>query len=231
LLLEKRCQKVSSKLGVDNDLLLVHISVSDRNVEAHNLLHLELDGGLDLIDLFLHIITGGKKGGELTSLGKTGSKKTRDLLNHVIGSKEEIILLGKLLDELLVLVKLLKILDRHVVNTDTVSLLTMGSVSEHAALKVGTRNSGEFESSGETLITDGIVVLQTDLTFDSLGEVTLLSLEFLTSLGDGLTRGKGKNVSDTLVKKSGVKFIRHGNLQSNGPQPSNDGSRSSSLRR
>ena len=46
----------------------------------------------------------------------TWSQKTRDLVNHVIRSEEEIIALGKLLDELLVLVELLQILDGHVVN-------------------------------------------------------------------------------------------------------------------
>mmetsp|Transcript_7384 Transcript_7384/g.10486 ORF Transcript_7384/g.10486 Transcript_7384/m.10486 type:complete len:116 (+) Transcript_7384:480-827(+) len=102
----------------------------------------------------------------------------------------------------------------------------MGSVTEHAALKVGTRNSRKLESSGETLVTDGIVVLQTDLTFDGLSEVTFLSFDFLTTLGDGFAAGKGKDVSDSLLKKSGVELIRHGSLQSLGPQPSNDGSRS-----
>lgn len=173
LLLEKRSQKVRSKLGVDNDLLLLHGNVSNSDVEAHNLLHLELDGGLHLVNLLLHVFPTGKKGRELTSLGETRSKKTRDLLDHVVGSKEEIVLLSKLLNQLLVLVKFLKVVNTHVVDANTVSLLAVSSISEHAALDVGTRNGGEAEGSRETLVTLGVVVFEGDLDLNGLREVTL----------------------------------------------------------
>jgi hypothetical protein len=39
------------------------------------------------------------------TLGKTGTQQTRDLLDQGFGSQESIVLLGKLLDELLVLVE------------------------------------------------------------------------------------------------------------------------------
>mmetsp|Transcript_5568 Transcript_5568/g.8084 ORF Transcript_5568/g.8084 Transcript_5568/m.8084 type:complete len:88 (+) Transcript_5568:1-264(+) len=44
LLLEKRSQKVGSKLNIDNDTLFLHTNITDGNVEAHNLLHLKLNG-------------------------------------------------------------------------------------------------------------------------------------------------------------------------------------------
>ena len=173
LLLKKRCQEICCKLDVDNDLLLLHVDISNSNVEAHDLLHLELDGGFDLVNLLLHILTTGKKGGELTSLGKTRSKKTGNLLNHVIGGKEEIVLLRELLHKLLVFVELLKGLSVHVIDADTIGLLTMGSISKHATLDVGAGDLRKTESSGETLVTLGVVVLKGDLEFNGLGEVTL----------------------------------------------------------
>jgi hypothetical protein len=199
LLLQQRSQEIRCQLYVNNVLLLGELGVSNSNVQAHNLLHLELDGRLDLVDLLLHIIRTGEKSGELSCLGKTGSQKTRNLLNHVIRGKEEIVLLCKLLNKLLVLVKLLQVLNTHVVDSDTVCLLTMSSVSEHAALEVRAGNGGELESSRETLLTLRIVVLKGNLHLDGLGEVTLLSLNLLSTLGDGFTIRVSEDISETLV--------------------------------
>lgn len=46
------------------------------------LLHLELDGGLDLIDLGQEVLIVGKQRGELASLVQPGSKDTWDLFNQ-----------------------------------------------------------------------------------------------------------------------------------------------------
>ncbi len=48
LLLQKTGKEIGSKLSVDTDFLRIHANVSDGNIEAHDLLHLELDGGLQL---------------------------------------------------------------------------------------------------------------------------------------------------------------------------------------
>lgn len=110
-------------MSVGNDLLFLQGDISNGNVEAHDLLHLELDGGLDLINLLLHILAGGKEGGELSSLGQTRTKKTGDLLDHVVGGKEEIILLGEFLYKLLVLVELLKIINTKDYSKNTTDIL------------------------------------------------------------------------------------------------------------
>jgi hypothetical protein len=209
LFLQQGSQKICCQLDVDNDLLLFHGHVSDSDVEAHNLLHLELDGGLDLINFLLHIFLTGKKGGELSGLGKTRTKKTGDLLNHVVRSHEEIVLLGKLLNKLLVLVQLLEVINTHVLNTNTIGLFAMDGISKHAALDIGAGDGRKAEGTGETLVPLGIVVLQGDLDLNGLSEVTLLSLKFSTVLGDGFTGGEGKNVIDRLLQERGVKFIRH----------------------
>jgi len=209
LLLQERSQKVGSKLSVDNDILFGHFDVSNGNVQAHDLLHLELDGSLNLVDLLLHVIVVSQKGRELTRLGKTGTKKTRNLLDHVVGGQEEIVFLGELLHQLLVLVKLLQVLNSHVVDADTIGLFAMGGISKNAALESGTGNLGQPESTGETLVTDGIVVLQGDLSFDRFGEVTLLAFLFFTANIDGLTGCKGEDILDSLVEEGGVE-LRHG---------------------
>ncbi len=183
--------------------------MSHSHIEAHNLLHLELDGGLDLVNLLLHIFARSKEGGELTRLGETRSQKTRDLLDHVVRGKEEVILLGKFLHKLLVLVELLEILDRHLGDLDTISLFAVGGIAENAALDVGTGNFGQAKGTGETFVTLRIVVLQSDLKLNGFGEVTLLSLELDVSLLDGFTGREGKDVVDGLVEDGGVQLVGH----------------------
>ena len=206
LLLEQTSQEVSSQLGVDDNLLGVHFDISDSNVEAHDLLHLELDGRLDFINLLLHIFTTRQKSGELTRLGETRTQKTRDLLDEVIGSDEEIITLGEFLDQLFVFVELLQVLDTHVVDADAIGLLTVGSVTEHAALEFRAGNGGELEGSRETLVTNGVVVLERDLSFNRLGEVTLLALLVDTVDLAILAVGELENVLDGLFQNLRVEL-------------------------
>jgi hypothetical protein len=176
LLLEKRRQKVGSKLGVDADLLDIHGNVANRHVQAHDLLHLKFDGRLELVNLLLHVIRGPEQGRELSSLGQTRSKQTRNLLDQVVGRQEKVILLGEFLDKLLVLVELLQVFDTHVVDPNALGLLAMRSVSKHTALELGTRNRGQLESATETLVTNRVVVLEGNLRFNRFREVALLSL-------------------------------------------------------
>ena len=210
VLLQQRREEVSRELNVDDDVLLLLLDVSYGDVEAHDLLHLEFYGGLDLVDFLLHVLLGGEDGGELSGLGEAGTEETGNLLDHVVGSDEEVVLLGELLDELLVLVELLEVLNTHVVDADAVGLLAMDGVTEHAALEVGAGDGGELEGSRETLLASGVVVLEGDLALDGLDEVALLALELLSGLGDGLTGGEGKDVGDSLVKEGRVQLVGHG---------------------
>ena len=66
-----------------------------------HLLHLELHGRSDIIDLAFHIVRVSQHGGELTGFVKTGSEKTGNLLDERLGSKESIVLLGELFDKFL----------------------------------------------------------------------------------------------------------------------------------
>ena len=208
LFLEEGSQEVGSKLNVYDDLILVHANISDSDVEAHDLLHLKLNGGLDFVDLFLHIITTGEKGREFSSLGKTWSKKTRDLLDHVIGSKEEIVLLGELLNQLLVLVQLLQVLNTHMIHSNTISLFAMDRISKHAALEIWARDSRQSESAGETLVADRVVVLQRDLNLDGLSEVTLLSSDLVFANDYLFPSRESQDIGDSFVQQGRVQ-LRH----------------------
>lgn len=50
LLLEEGCQKVSCQLNVGKYLFFFHRNISNSDIQAHNLLHLKFDGGLDLYE-------------------------------------------------------------------------------------------------------------------------------------------------------------------------------------
>lgn len=102
--LQQRHQEVDCQVDVVNELVLRHLHVSDsysqtehlRNnhtvtitndlnpdikTETH-LLHLELDGGFNLIDLRVQVLVVSEEGGELAGLVQPRAQDTRDLLDE-----------------------------------------------------------------------------------------------------------------------------------------------------
>ena len=55
-------------MDVLDELLLTHLHVAHSNTEAQDLLHLELDGGLEVQRLLLQVVIVGDEGRKLTSL-------------------------------------------------------------------------------------------------------------------------------------------------------------------
>ena len=55
-------------MDVLDELLLTHLHVAHSDAEAENLLHLELDGGLEVQRLLLQVVIVGDEGRKLTSL-------------------------------------------------------------------------------------------------------------------------------------------------------------------
>lgn len=125
------------------------------------LLHLELDGGFDLIHLGIHVLIVGEQRGELASLVQTRTQDTRDLLDQRLRSEEGIVLLGykgmgkeenksvfaktqtvtgpticefhtKLLDQLFVLIQLLESLNVHMWQFSSFGLIAVLLVSQDA---------------------------------------------------------------------------------------------------
>jgi hypothetical protein len=64
-LLKKRDEVVNGQHDVSEDLLVGHADVSDGDTHAENLLELELNRGLDLVDLARQVISVRDRGGEL----------------------------------------------------------------------------------------------------------------------------------------------------------------------
>ena len=71
VLLQQRHEEVHGEVDVLDELLLRHLNVSNSNIQAQNLLHLELDGGLEVEHLGLDVIVVGDEGGELASLSRS----------------------------------------------------------------------------------------------------------------------------------------------------------------
>jgi len=176
-LLQERDKVVDGQHDVRDQLVLSHVNVANRNTHTQDLLQLELDGGLDFVDLGAQIFVVGDWGGELASLGKTRTQETRNLLDKSVGSDEGIVLACELLDQLLVLVELLQIIRRHGINTTVLGTIDIMLVTENADAHVWAGDDWKTDGSGETLVTLGIIVLEADLEFDGFEEVTLLRLE------------------------------------------------------
>jgi hypothetical protein len=64
-LLQQRDEVIDSKHNVANQFILSHVNVSDRDTHAKNLLQLELDCGLDFVDLVAEVVSVGDGGWEL----------------------------------------------------------------------------------------------------------------------------------------------------------------------
>jgi len=174
--LEERNQEIDRKLQILENLGFGHTTVSHRCVQAKHFLQLELDGSLHLVDLSGKILLLLHDTREFTRLVEAGAKQTRDLLDQALRSDEVLVLLGELLDELLVFIKVLETIGILEVNTQRRCLLTVEGIPENANAHLWTRNMGQLDAASETLVFLGIVVLQTDLKLDGLNKPTLLLL-------------------------------------------------------
>ena len=81
--------------------------------------------------------------GHKRTLGETGTKETGNLLDESLRGKEGIVLLGKLLNELLVLVKLLQVVDGHVLKVNLLGPVDVGGIGKNADGHAGTRDVGQ----------------------------------------------------------------------------------------
>jgi len=189
VLLEEGDQEIDGHHGVLTEFGLVHTDVANGDTHAQNLLELELDVGLDGVAFLLDVVVVGDQGRELTSLVQTGSQQTRDLGDENLGGQEGIVLASQLLDELLVLVQLLKILDGLEVNSELGGLFAMDGITEDADLHARARDVRKLDGTGETLITLGIVILQANLEIDGLHELAFLLLAPLQDVGNSRLEG------------------------------------------
>ena len=69
VLLQQRHEEVHSEMDVLHELLLCHADVANSHGQTENLLHLELDGGLQVHDLRLQVVAVGHQGRKFSGLG------------------------------------------------------------------------------------------------------------------------------------------------------------------
>merc|ERR1712066_519694 len=179
LLLEERDQEIDAHVDVLDQLVVVHVDIADSDGQAEDLLHLELDGGLHLADLSVHVVASRQDGWELTGLVQTWSQQSWDLSDQSIGSQESIVLFGKLLDQLLVLVELLQVINGHVWDVVLLGLIDMRLVTQNADGELWPGHIWQLHGTAKSLILLWIVVLEHDLKLNGLGEFSVLVFRLL----------------------------------------------------
>lgn len=189
-LLEHGDEEVEGHHDVSLEFFVVHVSFTDGTSHAGDLSELELNGSSGVVDGGDKGLSLGDDGGEHLDSVKDGSDDNGDSLQTGIGSEEEIELLGPLLDELLVLVELLKLIKGGDIDIELVLLglfLVLG-ISDEADLEGGSGDVGKSDGSDESLILLGIVILESNLELNSFSELSGL---------DGSTEGldTGEDVS------------------------------------
>ena len=70
VLLQQRHEEVHGQVDVLDELLLTHLHVAHGDAETEDLLHLELDGGLEVQGLLLQVVVVSDEGRELAGLQK-----------------------------------------------------------------------------------------------------------------------------------------------------------------
>ena len=186
-LLEEGDQEVDTHKDVLSDFFFSHGFVTDGDVQACGLLQLELDGGSGVVDLGSQVFVVGDDLGEHTDSVKNGSEDGGDLLDEGVGGKEKGVLLGPLLDEFLVLVEGLEAVKIDDIDVDVLLLdgLQVLGISDEANSELRSGNVRKSDGTSESLILLGIVILQTDLEFNGLNELSLLL--FFEDSSDGLS--------------------------------------------
>mmetsp|Transcript_38709 Transcript_38709/g.91706 ORF Transcript_38709/g.91706 Transcript_38709/m.91706 type:complete len:239 (+) Transcript_38709:172-888(+) len=186
VLLQERHEEVDRHLRVDKDLLVAHGDVPNGHAHAQDLLQLELDGGLDLVNLVLQGLVVGDEGGELAGLVEAGTQETGDHLDDRLRRQESLVLFGELLHQLLVLVELLQLLNVHGVDANCLGLFAVLDITQDADLHLRPSHERKLDSAAETLVLLRVIVLQTNLELDSLREFPLLLLRPLENRSHGV---------------------------------------------
>merc|ERR1711915_636422 len=166
--------RVHGEMDILDKFVLAHSNIANSDRQTQNLLHLELDGCLEIVNLLSQVIVMGHQSWELSSLVQTGSQKPGNLLDKGIRSDESIETLGQLLDFLLVLIQLLQIVSRHAIEAKRFGLVTMLLISQKADFELRAWHMFELDGSRETLVLLRIVVLKANLKVNSLSKLSLL---------------------------------------------------------
>lgn len=113
---------------------------------------------------------------EHTNSIKNGSEDGRNFLNKGVSGKEDVILLGPLLNRFLLLVEFLESFKIDDINIETLGFFQVFSISDQTDLELGSRNVRKSDSTSKSLIFLGIVVLKSYLEFNCFNELSLFSV-------------------------------------------------------
>merc|ERR1719348_1032388 len=91
VLLEQADQEVHGQVHVSHEVILSHGHIANSHGETEHLLHLELDGGLQVGYLQLQVVAVCHEGRKLPSLVQSWPQKPRDLLDKSVGGNEGIV--------------------------------------------------------------------------------------------------------------------------------------------
>lgn len=80
----------------------------------------------------------------------------------------------------------------------------MLSITKHADLHLRTRDVWQLHRPTKTLVLLGIIVLQSNLEFNGLNEVTLFLLCISNNLGDGLSQCLTLKLADNRKQKANI---------------------------
>lgn len=198
-LFKERGQEVQRHHNVLLELFIGHLDVTDGGGEAGDLLKLELNGGSGISDLGGEGFLVGNNSWESLDSGEDGSNNDGDLLEDGVGSEEERVLLGPLLDNFLVLVELLEFIKRGQLDVEAsgFGLCLVLSISDQADLETGTGAVGKSDGTDESLILLGIVILKANLELNSFSELS--GLDGSTEVDDSLEHFSVSNLSTHFV--------------------------------
>jgi len=194
-LLKKGDEEVDATLDVSLDLFLSKRSIGNSNTKAKGLLHLELNLRLELKNLSGKIISVLNDSRELTGTVESRTVKLGNLTKNSLTSKEAVVLLAELLHGLLVTADSLKTINTKARKVELLGLIKVDLITKDANLDALLARIGKTDNTAETLILLNIPVLETNLEFDGLAEVT-----FTTLSEDGV---------DSVVKSLGGNFAGH----------------------
>jgi hypothetical protein len=90
------------------------------------------------------------------TFGEARAQDTGNLLDKAVGGDKGIVLVGKLLDELLILVELLQVVGRHGVEAAVFGSINIELVTQDADGHVWAGNVRQFDGTAETFVTLGI---------------------------------------------------------------------------
>merc|ERR1719326_1556401 len=163
LFLQQGNQEIDGHVDVLDQLIVVHVDITDGDGQAQNFFHLEFDGLFHFFDFGDHIVSLSQNTWKLTGFVQTWSQQSRNLSDQSIGSQESVVFFGELFDELFILIEFFQVIDRNMWDVEFGGFIDVGLVTEDANGEFWSGGVWQLDGTGESLVFLGIVVFEHDL--------------------------------------------------------------------